>query len=294
MSEVVSSILGPLVEKLASSAVEEIQLNYGIIDIDLIQMWISNGLIQSSGNNQELEEIGRQYFEELCSRSFFDSPGNYLIGCEALEELPANIKNMIGLRYLFISTKQQCLPESGIGCLTSLRCLIIMDCYNLEALFDDIQSLTSLRKLVIEYCPKLASLPQGIKNMKALEGLWICHCKSLRLPEGESNEPGSMPRLQCFGFEGLPELVSIPGWLEGSASTLQRIHIEDCRNLCVLPEWLQNCSFLRTLEIKDCPRLSSLPDGVRRIATLTKLQIHGCGELSSYGELSSCGSEDDD
>ncbi|XP_030512515.2 putative disease resistance protein RGA4 [Rhodamnia argentea] len=32
---------------------------------DVIQLWISNGFIQSGGNNQELEEIGRQYLEGL-------------------------------------------------------------------------------------------------------------------------------------------------------------------------------------------------------------------------------------
>ncbi|XP_030448864.1 putative disease resistance protein RGA3 [Syzygium oleosum] len=204
--------------------------------------------------------------------------------CEELEELPANIKNMFSLRVLIITTKQQRFPERGIGCLTSLRWLFIAKCENLEALFNDIQSLTSLRKLVIGWCPKCASLPQGIKNLKALEDLMIGGCQSLKLPGGESNEPGSMSRLQSFIFGELPEIVSLPGWLEGSASTLQTIKIKDCPKLSVLPEWLRNCSSLRKLEIEDCPELSSLPDGFRRIPTLTELRISGCGELSSRGE----------
>ncbi|KAI6696610.1 hypothetical protein NL676_016729 [Syzygium grande] len=148
MTEVVSSTLGPIVQKLASLAFEEIQLVWGVKDdreklkntlemiqkvladaeqkqtkeeavriwlsklkdfcydaedvvdefetralwrrvrstghltlkrknhefdnFELIQLWMSNGFIQSSGNNQELEEIGRRYLEELWSRSFFD------------------------------------------------------------------------------------------------------------------------------------------------------------------------------------------------------------------------------
>ncbi|KAF7852003.1 hypothetical protein BT93_L1696 [Corymbia citriodora subsp. variegata] len=395
------------------------EYNYEFNNLDLIQLWISNGLIQSSGNNQELEEIGRQYLEELWSRSFFDfvrvdypflffrmhdlihelaisvaqmessnmkvraqdicpktqhlsfpspsripkdelrgclskpnrvrtimfedgSSGEFLLEmcisrfkrlrvlwldyssfdllpnsigslkhlrflsswgnwdikklpesiwelrnlqcldlglCMELEELPTNIKNMISLRVLYITTKQQRFPEGGIGCLTSLRWLLIASCENLEALFDDIQSLTSLRKLFIVHCPKLASLPQGIKNLNALEDLWIRYCRNLKLPEDESNEPHSMWSLQSIIFEGLPELVSLPRWLEGSASTLQRIKIVNCRKLSELPEWLQNCSSLRTLEIKDCPKLSSLPDGVRRIAALTELQITNCGGI---------------
>ncbi|XP_030444576.2 putative disease resistance protein RGA3 [Syzygium oleosum] len=401
--------------------------NHEFENFDLIQLWISSGFIQSSGNSQEPEEIGRRYLEELRSRSFFDvvedeyplllfrmhdliyelaisvaqtessnmkgwaqdissmtrhisfpNPSSvpkdelsrclsklsrvrtiiceglgssdseeffletcisrfkhlrvlWLAGssfdilpssigglkhlrflslngnrnikklpksvcelcnlqylglgwCEELEELPANIKNMISLRVLFITTRQQRFPERGIGCLTSLRWLFIVECENLEALFDDIQLLTLLHKLVIGACPKLASLPQGIKNLKALEDLMIGSCESLKLPGGASNEPRSMSRLQSFIIEELPEMVSLPGWLEGSASTLQRIRIKDCPNLSVLPEWLQNCSSLRTLQIEGCPGLSSLPDGVRLVPTLTKLRISGCGELSSCGE----------
>ncbi|KAI6696770.1 hypothetical protein NL676_016889 [Syzygium grande] len=394
--------------------------NYEFNNLELIQLWISNGLIQSSGNNQELEEIGQQYWEELWSRSFFDDvvedylfltfkmhdlihelaisvaqtessnvnvrsqnvsstarhisfsdpsllqedelPGYlsklsgvrtimfpikkegsagesflemcisrfkhlrvlylhdssfdqlpssigalkhlrflHLCGnrnikklpnsvcelhnlqslglarCEELEELPADIKNMISLRFLDITTKQQRFPESGIGCLTSLRCLFIEDCKNLEALFNDMQSLKSLRKLSIGGCPKLASLPQGIMNLRALENLWIYNCEKLKLPEGESDEQRSMSRLQSLTFVGLPKLASFPRWLKGSASSLQSIIIEDCPNLSALPEWLQNCSSVRKLKIEDCPRLSSLP----RIATLRELRIDHCEELSS-------------
>ncbi|KAI6696606.1 hypothetical protein NL676_016725 [Syzygium grande] len=362
--------------------------NHEFQNFELIQMWISNGLIQCSGNSQELEEIGQRYLEELRSRSFFDvvddeypfqsfemhdliyklailvartessnmkvwtqdvprrlgiyhfpthpirvrtiiceglgssdseeffletcisrfkhlrvlwledssfdqlpsSIGGLkhlrflslnnnenikklpesvcelrnlqylgLGGCKKLKELPANIKNMIRLRVLFITTKQQRFPERGIGCLTSLRWPFF-------------------------HCPKLASLPQGIKNLKALEDLWIWGCEMLRLPKGEINEPRSMLGLQSFIIGRLSEIVSLPGWLEGSAITLQRIKIVNCPKLSVLPEWLQNCSSLRTLEIKHCPGLSSLPDGVRRIPTLTKLRISGCEELSSCGE----------
>ncbi|KAK3446900.1 hypothetical protein EUGRSUZ_A02524 [Eucalyptus grandis] len=306
--------------------------NYVFENFELIGMWISNGFIQSGRNNREREEIGRQYLEELLSRSFFDvvkedypvlalkmhdlihdlaisvaqtescsmtkkrtqdiSPSTQhisffntfdvpkdevrgclsklsrvrtvvfeklgsseeffletcigrfkhlrvlllnestfdllpssigslkylrtlqlydsfnlkklpksvwklrnlqclgLSGCRELEELPADIKNMIILRALAITTKQQRFPESGIGCLTSLRWLYIGECENLETLFDDIQSLTSLRLLAITSCPKLASLPQGIKNLPALEHLWTVDCERLRLPEGEKGIRG--------------------------------------------------------------------------------------------------------
>ncbi|XP_010070400.2 putative disease resistance protein RGA3 [Eucalyptus grandis] len=389
--------------------------NHKFDNIELIKLWISNGFIQSSRNNQEPEEIGQQYLEELLSRSFFivlkdkypfltfemhdliyelaisvaqtesfnmkvwtqdisptirhvsfpdpfyasedelsgcfnklsrihtimcqglessDSeffletcilrfkhlrvlwlehsrfdllpssigdlkhlrylslfggtikklPKSFyelrnllflnLAGCENLEELSADIKNMINIRALHITTKQKHFPES-IGHMTSLRQLIIARCGNLEALFDDIL-LTSLRMLGIGECPKLASL--GIKNLKALEDLFIYKCESLRLSEGDSNELGSLSSLQFLVLSSQPELVSLPGWLKGSASTLRMIYIYDCPKLSALPEWLQNCSSLTKLELEGLPELSSLPDGVRLIPTL---KISECKRLSS-------------
>ncbi|KAI6696592.1 hypothetical protein NL676_016711 [Syzygium grande] len=298
-------------------------MNYQFNNFDLIQLWISSGLIQSSGNNQELEEIGWRYLEELRSRSFFDAVEDvyhypllsfrmhdliYELAISVAQTESSNMK--VWTQDISPTTRHISFPNpSGVPKDELSRCLsklsrvrtiisafpgegnrmldlsaVAIDCKNLEALFDDIQSLASLRSLFIGCCPKLASLPQGIKNLKALEELWICGCHSLKLPVGESNEPRSMSRLQSFAIGEVPEIVSLPVWLEGSASTLQAIGIANCPNLSVLPEWLRNCSSLRTLQILHCPGLSSLPDGVCRIPTLTKLQISGCGKFSSCGE----------
>ncbi|KAI6696614.1 hypothetical protein NL676_016733 [Syzygium grande] len=377
MTEVVSSILGSLAEKLASSAVEEIQLVWGVKDdrkklektlkmiqevladaeqkqtkeaavrrwlselkdfcydaedvvdefetralwrrarstehltlkrkVRYLSSWLSNFIFQFKMAHKmkelrtRLDEINEEKAKFNLSSDVQDKtivplrethsfvlPSNVIGRNEEkeriIELLMGSDDGGAGMMGVVPIIGMGAFPGEGIGCLTSLRWLFIGECKNLEALFDDIQSLTSLRKLFILDCPKLASLPQGIKNLKALEDLWIRECEMLRLPEGESNEPRSMSRLQSFAIEELPEIVSLPGWLEGSASTLRRIRIKDCPKLTVLPEWLQNCSSLRTLEIEDCPGLSYLPNGVRCIPTLTKLRISGCGELSSCGE----------
>ena len=78
---------------------------------------------------------------------------------------------------------------------------------------------------------------------------------------------------------GLPQLVSLPQWLKGSADTLQFLFIFGCENLGVLPEWLPDLSSLRTLQIMSCPKLSSLPEGMDRLTALRELQIHDCPEL---------------
>ena len=86
----------------------------------------------------------------------------HLGGCDEFEELPSDIRYLISLRYLSITTKQKCFPNNGLGCLKSLRRLSISDCENLEYLFEDMQGLTSLRTLCIVKCSSLICLPQSM------------------------------------------------------------------------------------------------------------------------------------
>ncbi|KAK7845104.1 putative disease resistance protein rga4 [Quercus suber] len=86
-------------------------------------------------------------------------------------------------------------------------------------------------------------------------------------------------RLQTLFIYKLPQLVSLPHGLKGFANTKQFLHIYDCENLGVLPEWLPNLSSSQILEILECPKLSFLPKGIDRLTALRELKINGCPEL---------------
>ncbi|KAF2307887.1 hypothetical protein GH714_033105 [Hevea brasiliensis] len=51
--------------------------DYEMDDIELVYLWMAYGLVQSSNENQELEDIGFRYFKELCSRCFFQDLTEY-------------------------------------------------------------------------------------------------------------------------------------------------------------------------------------------------------------------------
>ena len=82
-------------------------------------------------------------------------------------ELPKNIRYMVSLRILVITTKQMVLQENGIGCLTSFRFLEFYECANIKYLLEDMQGLTSLRTMIILEFRNLISLPQGLKYLTA-------------------------------------------------------------------------------------------------------------------------------
>ncbi|XP_043816305.1 putative disease resistance protein RGA1 isoform X2 [Manihot esculenta] len=204
--------------------------------------------------------------------------------CEGIEELPSDIRYLINLRYLVVSTKQKCLPMNGIGCLTSLRFLGIANCEILEHLFEDMQGLKHLRTLVIYDCESLISLPQSMKYLTALENLAIVNCENLNLTleeNGKDDKHFAQFNLQKLMLKELPKLVDFPEWLlQGSSNALRFLKLENCEYIKELPVCIQNTASLQQLEIKDCDELSKRCERGKgedwsKIAHIPKIVING-------------------
>ncbi|XVF41676.1 hypothetical protein PTKIN_Ptkin01aG0299100 [Pterospermum kingtungense] len=279
--------------------VEKEETDYEFFELQLIQSWMAHGLLQSSGKNEDLEDIVAKnecciinscnkkipqgvrhlcldkvnFVEENICRSFLDSPnlsqmrtlvfrgpssecfiekcvarcqklrvldlrganfhvvprkiaslkhlryldleGNSnikkllksigklqslqtLVIDEELEELPRDMRYLINLRMLVMSTRHRVLREKGLEHLQSLRYLIIGGCVNLEYLFEGFQNLTSLRSLMIVECKILISLPHDLRSSTALRHLIIMNCRNLDL-----NMPSGMEGREKEGDDNL-------------------------------------------------------------------------------------------
>ncbi|KAJ0018354.1 hypothetical protein Pint_11998 [Pistacia integerrima] len=145
----------------------------------------------------KMKEIGERLDEMAADKSKFHLTERVSVD----SRFPYNMKLMISLRYLDITTCVQQLQEDVIGCLKSLRYLYIDNCFNLY--------LTRLEKLVIWDCPKL--------NLNM-----------------ELQEEDPCLSLQTFIIIDLPALVDLPQLiLQGSANTLRA-----CLKLLVQPSVL--------------------------------------------------------
>ncbi|XWS65021.1 hypothetical protein CRYUN_Cryun05aG0054900 [Craigia yunnanensis] len=211
---------------------------------------------------------------------------------EGIEELPKDMRYMIGLRILIISTKQRVLSENGFEHLKSLRFLSIANCKNLEYLFEGFQNLTSLHTLSIACHKNLISLPHDLKSSTALKHLMILDCEKLdhnmtlgfegREKEDHDNQDylfGSGLCLRTLVLGGLPKLEAPPQWLLlGSSNTLRFLVLEECNNLTTLlePGW-KNFPSLEMLVMTDCANLPSLPE---QMPCLKHLEIASCPILS--------------
>lgn len=200
-----------------------------------------------------------------------------LSGCTELETLPKALSKLISLQHLEITTKQFVLPENEIAHLSSLQTLKIEFCNNIESLFGEIK-LPSLKLLCVTNCRNLKSLPLDIEHCPALETLLVDNCDILELSEGYNDQNSNM-RLKVLTVVSLPQLVTLPLWLQGSVDTLQYLSISSCNNLVALPQWLLAMNCLKTICIRGCPNITSLPDDIHRLNTLERLEIEGYPEL---------------
>ncbi|XVF17338.1 hypothetical protein REPUB_Repub10bG0112100 [Reevesia pubescens] len=223
-------------------------------NIEVIPFWMANGLLEYPKQNQEWEDVGSRYLNELWSSH------------SSLEALPISIDTLKYLRYLDLSECRNIkrLPSS----FYKLRSLLMfrMGGIPLEQLPVSMHNLIKLRHLMIAIKAKhLKEIPPGCWSSLQYLALFDC------------------AKLECL-FEGMQYLISLRTFprliLEGSASTLQHTKIGFFSNFEVLPEWLQNLTSLQKLEILDYPKLSSLPEGMNRLTALQQLKIERCPSLS--------------
>ncbi|CAL0310074.1 unnamed protein product [Lupinus luteus] len=152
-----------------------------------------------------------------------------LVGCTKLESLPKGLRNLISLRQLGITTKEAVLPENDIADLNSLETLNIESCENLESLFIGIK-LPTLRTLSVAKCGSLKSLPLDNNHFPKLETLIVDNCDYLELTKGPDDQSFNL-RLKAIRLHSLPQLLTLPCWLQESTNTLQSLIIVDCKNL---------------------------------------------------------------
>ncbi|QCD97431.1 disease resistance protein RPM1 [Vigna unguiculata] len=284
--------------------------DYGFCSAEILILWESLGLLQSLGGNRKLENIARQYIDELHARSFledFEDFGHYyyfkvhdlvhdlalfvgkeehlmvnsftryipeqIRGCMELETLPKSLGMLISLRKLYITTKQSILPENEFASLRNLHTLSFEYCPNLKLLFRK-EQLALLEVLIIQSCRSLEFLPLHV--LPKLEVLIVSRCEMLNLNYGS---PIHRLRMKFLHIEHCPKLHTLPQWIEGSVETLRTLLILNCHTLKMFPEWITTMSGLKRLHIVNCPKLLCLPGEMHSLTALDDLTIEGCPEL---------------
>ena len=230
----------------------------------LIQLWMAQGYLQPSDENEYLEDVGDQYFEELLSRSLFQDiekdDNNNILSCK-MYDLIHNLAELVVKSEIFILTDDvqnmservhhvsfdEWSPKMKVLKAKPIRTLFMLSKGRFHC-GDDVHSTVNtlipnckcLRVLDLSYLIILGGLPKSLVK--------LVHLRYLDLSGG--------------GFEVLPSGIT-------SLQNLQTLKLSKCHSLKELPRNIRKMNNLRHLEIDGCQSLAYMPC---RLGELTMLQ----------------------
>ncbi|XP_052483613.1 putative disease resistance protein RGA1 [Gossypium raimondii] len=281
----------------------------------LISLWMENGFLQSPYENEEPEDIGNRYIQELLSRSFFqqveedifapilkmhDLVHDLALSVAQNEVNSCNHYSTGNVRHLWFDLSKQDASRlpNNLGCLQSLFLSNEEGKADNESLIAEIISRSKhLRVLDLSEC-SLEQLPNNISYLKQLRYLNLAYNGNIkRLPNSICNLQ-SLQTLDFFGCRGIEELpkdirylISLRELIVTTKQTrlqengiscltcLRRLIFSECENLEKLFEDIQNLTSLRELNIRQCHNLVSLPQGLKYLPKLESLEISDCEKL---------------
>ncbi|RVW71847.1 putative disease resistance protein RGA3 [Vitis vinifera] len=259
--------------------------DYEIEKKSLVQLWIAQGYIQSSNdNNEQPEDIGDRYFEELLSRSLLEKAENNpftntlrykmhdlmhdlaqsIIRSEILilRNDITNISKEIRHVSLFNEVNLKIKDLKG----KPIRTFIVGNGYwkkdksfvslvspghwkkDSSAISEVLPSFKSLRVLSVDNLP--------IKKVS----MWVDKLSHLRYLD-----------LSDRGFEALPNAIT-------RLKNLQTLKLNECWSLKRFPKDTRKLINLRHLENDGCANLTHMPHGIGELTLLQSLPLFVVGE----------------
>ncbi|THG17945.1 disease resistance protein RGA2-like [Camellia sinensis] len=249
------------------------------IEIDkLIQLWMAQGLIQSSGLTGELEDTGTDYLNQLCSIFFLEKTeeqhGNLSNTCrmpEIIHDLAvymANEECLITTNYRFgpISDKVKHVSFHDFDCSGEEVTKALFERKNLRTVFFPFQGLGASDTGFVNRC---------ISKFKYLYVLDLsCSCFQV-LP----HSIGNLKHLRFFDISGNANIETLPNAI-CKLFNLQTLRIWYCVKIRKLPKNIGNLICLRHLYLTT--QQSCLPERqIQRLTSLQSFRITGCGNLKS-------------
>ncbi|GLT92291.1 hypothetical protein SLE2022_101340 [Rubroshorea leprosula] len=284
---------------------------------ELIFLWMAEGLLQKHpGEENQIEDIGRQYFSELLSRSFFQHSSNnesmyvmhdliHDLAQHIAGETCCNLENILEakkevnfekvrhfsfhLKQFDISQRFEVLNKmKGLRAFIPINSLFLRHFLSKTVIHDWLVKLTCLRALSLQSY-KIRKLPDSIGDLKCLRYLNLSETAIETLPESID----SLTALEVIEIKGCRELTYL--WEEGADTSklarLERMFIMDCPLLVSMSREEQGLMppNVRHLSLYDCGALKCLPDrmmmrvdGSNNMVRLEELRIVDCPCLQRF------------
>ncbi|XP_011045055.1 PREDICTED: putative disease resistance protein RGA3 [Populus euphratica] len=225
----------------------------------LIKLWMAQGFLRET-QNKEMEVMGRECFEALAARSFFQDfekdEGDGSINECKMHDMVHDFAQSL--------TKNECFSvdidgaaESKIDSFSrdTRHSMVVFRNYKTHPLPAAIHSFKKLRSLIVDGRPSLmnAALPKLIANLSCLRTLRLSGC----------------------GIEEVPSNI-------GKLIHLRHVDLS-FNEIRELPEEMCELYNMLTLDVSGCDKLERLPDNIGRLVKLRYLSVGDSGFVKMRG-----------
>ncbi|KAL7169106.1 hypothetical protein ACSBR2_034190 [Camellia fascicularis] len=272
------------------------------IEIDkLKQLWMAQGFIQSSGLNHELEDVGDEYLNQLCSIFFLEKieqHGNLLNTCRMpeivhdLAVLMANEECSSTANYGSgsMSEKVKHVPFRDSNCSREEEVTkSLFELVNLRTIFLSFQGLGANDTGFVDRCISnfkylhvldlsnscFQVLPHSIGNLKHLRFLDLSGNANIDTLPNAICKLYHLETLRiwyCIKIRELPKNI-------GNLISLRHLYLTT-QQICLPEKEIQCLTSLQSFCIMGCGNLTSLPEGMQLLVALRTVMISACPNLT--------------
>ncbi|XP_065621793.1 putative disease resistance protein RGA4 [Quercus suber] len=256
----------------------------------IIQLWIAQGLVQLSNKNQQLEDIGDEYFKDLLWRSFFEEINVYGDPKYKMHDLIHDLAEAVaGEECRLVSFDGKNINEKN----HHVSCPSYIDSSFRETLSLLVKAVKLRTFLLIFREMYSGALEESMLNtltlsFRSLRTLDLHGLRIRRVP----NSIGKLIHLKYLDLsfndiETLPDSIT-------TLLNLQTLKLNGCRFLKELPKKFRELVSLKHLYNSGCDHLSHMPCGLGQMTSLQTLQLFivstsshtgGLGELKELNNL---------
>ncbi|KAL5802106.1 hypothetical protein ACOSQ4_030411 [Xanthoceras sorbifolium] len=258
--------------------------DYEFDEKEVVFLWMAEGLIQSSNDNKQPEDLGGEYFRDLLSRSFFQrsiSSNTKFIMHDLVNDLAQSVSGDIYFR-LESSLK---VNEQSKRFKRSRHSSYTCGMYAAKDKFDALNEAELMRT----FLPIFSECMHGwdpehiyitsyvvLDLLPRLEKLRVLSLRKYYITE-LPNSLGDLRHLRYLNLSGtmitsLPKSTSL-------LFNLQTLILRDCRRLKKLPSDMMNLINLRHLDITGV-YLNEMPRGIKDLKNLRTLSNFVVGKKS--------------
>ncbi|KAL3748997.1 hypothetical protein ACJRO7_010133 [Eucalyptus globulus] len=230
---------------------------------ELALLWIAEGFLGEEKEKESILRLGRDCFDELVSRSFFQQ-SNVNTSKFLMHDLLNDLAKSIANTTCFTSRDSQVVSTKEKARYASFVSMFVTS--ESSRAYAQMKVLRSLMLLNIQFSGQIfisgKVLHDLLTNLKYLRVLSLSHCGITEVPDCVYDLKYLRHlNLSYTGIKSLPESI-------GALSKLQVLILRGCWNLFMLPPDIANLVNLQFLDIRDTKSLEEMPLNIGNLGNL--------------------------